>query len=380
MAIQLIPLPPSIWTSLPGRDVIASLGEVTGMGDIWRPLTFSPMKTANSLASLVVPVAGLMVLALLDDSGWRRLPWVFMVAGLGSALFSVAQIILPGATGLYLYEITNADSAVGLFSNRNHNALFLSVALLFCVIRLEQVSRKQYTPADLVAAVIALTIFAALLVNASRTGLAGLGLVGLIFGVRAILQWRAASARGENGGVRLLFGMAVGAASLALIGLFAAMGRSPAIERLIAHDAAEDQRLRSLPYVLDMLREFQPFGVGFGAFEQAFRTVEPESLLTPRYLNNAHNDWLQWPIEGGLPAIALLVVALFLIVRQVIRIARNQSGQAEMVSNAWLGILTVGIFALGSLIDYPLRTPSLMLLGAAALAMIFKPIANGMKG
>lgn len=373
MAIQLIPLPPSWWSALPGRQTIAELGELAGIADSWRPITFSPMKTGNSLASLVVPLAGLMLLALLDDKGWRRLPWIFITAGVASALFGIAQV-LTNADGLYLYAITNDGSAVGLFSNRNHNAMFLTVALLFCVFRLERTTRASLGPADLFAMVAALAIFAGLLVNASRSGLVGMAIVGVIFAVRAVYHWKTSNGAG---GLRVVIGAAAGVLSLALVGLFALLGRSPAIERLIEHDPLEDQRVQTLDTVLSMLAQFQPFGVGFGAFEYAYRTKETEALLSDRYLNNAHNDWLQFPIEGGVPAILLGLAVIALLVLRTMKVARLRGADAVLHSNAWLGILTIGILALGSIVDYPLRTPSIMLLVVAAAAMMFKPLTSG---
>ena len=376
MAIQLVPLPPSIWAGLPGREVISELGMLAGLESTWRPITFSPMKTANSLASLVVPLAGLLVLALLDERGWRRLPWVFIVAGVASALFGVAQL-LTGVDGLYLYEITNDGSAVGLFSNRNHNAMFLTAALLLCVFRMERISRKQFGPAEIAAILAALAIFVGILVNASRSGLVGLGLVGLIFAARALLAWRSGKA---NGGLRLIISAIVGLLSLSLVALFAFLGRSPAIERLIQSDPAEGQRAQTLDTVLGMVTQFQPFGTGFGAFEQAFRTLESDDLLSARYFNNAHNDWLQFPIEGGLPAILLGLVAIVLLVLRTLRIVRNRPSDQMMADNAVLGILVIGVLALASIVDYPLRTPSIMLLVVAAAAMLFKPMATAARG
>lgn len=378
MVLQLIPLPPSLWAALPGREEIAALGEVTGLSDTWRPITFSVMKTSNSLASLVVPLAGLMLLALLDDRGWRRVPWIFMLAGLASGLLGLAQLLLPEATGLYLYDITNIGSAVGLFSNRNHNAIFLTIALLFCAIRIEKTSRNKFAVGDLGAIVCALVIFVGILVNGSRAGLVALGVVGVIVAVRHFFKWRASSGTGQKIALARLIGAGmVGACSLALVAVFVFAGRSPAVDRLLQEDPADDQRVQVLPVVLDMARDFQPFGVGFGAFEQAFRTVETEALLGPRYLNNAHNDWLQFPIEGGVPAVLMALAAIVLLAVQTVRNARKPSADQAMLSNAWLGILVIGILALASMVDYPLRTPSIMLLAVTAAAMFFKPLVDG---
>ena len=47
-----------------------------------------------------------------------------------------------------------------------------------------------------------------------------------------------------------------------------------------------------------------------GAFEKVFQANEPDALLGPVFLNHAHNDWLEAVITGGLPAAALLVIAV----------------------------------------------------------------------
>lgn len=381
IALQLVPLPPAWWSALPGHEPIVRLGELTGVADAWRPVTLSPMKTANSLASLMVPLAGLMLVALMDDAHWRRLPWVFIAAGAASALFGIAQILLPGMSGLYLYEITNDDSAVGLFSNRNHNAMFLSVALLFSVLQLERAKWGSVTPETLAAGVGALVIFAGILVNASRSGLVGLGLVGLIFAIRAVLQWRADRQAGQRGiPLRVIVGGALGLASVALVAVFAALGRSPAVERLLQHDPGQDLRVSALPTVMDILRDFQPFGTGFGAFEYAFRMREPEDMLGPRYFNNVHNDWLQFPLEGGIPAVILGLVVLALFTLRCWRLARGGTGEGAMRDNAVAGALTLVLLLIASIIDYPLRTPSIMLLAVIGAAMVFKPIATSPQG
>jgi O-antigen ligase len=381
IALQLVPLPPAWWSALPGHEPIVRLGELTGVADAWRPITLSPMKTANSLASLVVPLAGLLLVALMDDTHWRRLPWVFIGAGAASAVFGIAQILLPGVSGLYLYDITNDGSAVGLFSNRNHNAMFLTVALLFSVLQLERAKWGTITPETLAAGIAALVIFAGILVNAARSGLVGLGLVGLIFAIRAILQWRADRRGGQRGiPLRVIVGGGVGLASVALVGVFAALGRSPAVERLLEHDPGQDLRVTALPTVMDILRDFQPFGTGFGAFEYAFRMREPEDMLGPRYFNNVHNDWLQFPLEGGLPAAILGLLLLGLFALRCWRLARSGTGEGPMRINAVAGALALLLLLIASIVDYPLRTPSIMLLAVIGAAMVFKPIAASPQG
>ena len=94
MAMQLVPLPHSWWSSLPGRAEIARLDVLMGLGEISRPLTLSPQRTLNSLASLIVPLAAFMLLALMDSEGWRRLMKMIAVAGVASAVLGITQVSL----------------------------------------------------------------------------------------------------------------------------------------------------------------------------------------------------------------------------------------------------------------------------------------------
>lgn len=373
MVIQLIPLPPSWWSSLPGREEIIKIDELLGLSDLWRPLTFSPMKTANSLASLVVPLAALLVLALLDNEGWSRVRKVIVFAGLASALLGLAQITLPESPGLYLYEITNRGSAVGLFSNRNHNALFLNIALLFSLFESWKIAGKKSRAGDLLLAAVQMVLLLAILINGSRFGLVLLGFVGLVFAVRLMSRSRTQTKTARAGNTRNIVGLAIGLLALGLVGLFIAMSRIPALERLFSQSLDDDLRAQTLPHILGLMGDHFPYGVGFGAFEHAYRTIEPVSLLGPHYLNNAHNDWLQIVIEGGAAALILLVAGIYLLMKQAWLLwkARHRGEGHEI--GPWLGFLTLAMMAMHSTVDYPLRTPILMLVAATALAMIFRP-------
>ena len=55
-------------------------------------------------------------------------------------------------------------------------------------------------------------------------------------------------------------------------------------------------------------RSFLPFGAGFGTFDPVYRRFEPDALLSTIYLNQAHNEPMQLAMEGGIPALALLLV------------------------------------------------------------------------
>ena len=380
MAAQLIPLPPALWSGLPGREAIYEAGVLIDANEIWRPITLSPLRTLNALTSLVVPLSALMLLALLDEEGWRRVPILIVAAGIASALLGIAQVTLPGAASLYFYEITNQGSAVGFFANRNHNALFLNIALLISSWHVLP-DRPRWNPANLFTAAGHLILLLGILINGSRFGFALFGLVALILAFRFILRARSEGKLGQAGPLpQQMLAFLGGAVALGIIALFLASDRVPALSRLFEQDVAQDLRARSFATVWQMAGDNLPFGVGFGAFEQAYRKVEPDALLSSVYFNHAHDDWLQIVIEGGVPAILIFCFGLFLIVRRGFKIWQLRKLRATSLSEPLLGFLILTMIGLHIFVDYPLRTPIMMVIAAIALGWIFRSRNAAVKG
>jgi len=325
-----------------------------------------------------VPLAGLMLVALLDENGWRRTRMIIIVAGLASALLGIAQLTLRGSPGLYLYEITNSTNAVGLFSNRNHNALFLNIALLVWIFQ-DHRPQSFWAPASLLKVAGQLILLLAILINGSRFGFALLAVVGLIFAVRSVLAARAdttGSRAGRGRKRRIIAAVIAAIAATGLIVFFAALDQIPALSRLFEQDVAQDLRARSFPEVVQMAIGHFPFGVGFGAFELAYRNIEPDALLDRAYLNQAHNDWLQIVVTGGLPGVLIVFLGLFLVLKRVWTIWRSRRDSTADLSMPVLGFLMLFVFGLHSVVDYPLRVPSLMVVATIALGMLFSPLGS----
>mgnify|MGYP007125385276 CR=1 FL=1 len=72
---HLVPLPPAIWSQLPGRELVSEIDRAAGLGDVWRPLSLTPGATWNALHAQLVPLAALVLGAQLGrDDLWRLLP------------------------------------------------------------------------------------------------------------------------------------------------------------------------------------------------------------------------------------------------------------------------------------------------------------------
>ena len=129
MAIQLVPLPPSLWHALPGREILVELDAMHGLEDTWRPIAWVPMRGWNALMSMVVPIsAALLVLALRPNM--RSLLLIIVAIGVVDAALGLLQILAGSESALYYYTHTNAGSPVGIFANENHSAVFSAMVLL----------------------------------------------------------------------------------------------------------------------------------------------------------------------------------------------------------------------------------------------------------
>jgi O-antigen ligase len=106
-------------------------------------------------------------------------------------------------------------------------------------------------------------------------------------------------------------------------------------------------------------------GSGFGSFDPVFRVYEPDGLLSPNYLNHAHNDLLELAMVGGLPAMVLLVWFLVWLGTRGIAALRRSDGRTN-TRMARLGLLMLVMMLLSSLVDYPLRTPLVAAICAVA--------------
>lgn len=373
MAAQLVPLPPSIWTHLPWRETIAQLDQALGLAGTWRPITLSPMRTANSLASLAVPFAVLVLYCQLGERHRRQVLVALVGIAVAGAVLGFFQLFGGSGSSLYFYEVTHRGDATGFFANRNHHAAFLAIAMLIAVHLAMERGRQKDGAFRLLALAAAVVLLVGIVSNASRAGLLA-GAVALVF-VPLVIPGQEKSAGGAGGKQRRW----VTFASLALpaIGIFAVFAlsqRSPALGRLLADGAAEDLRFQILPVLLEMARAYQPWGAGFGAFEQAYRMAEPAALLVPNYFNHAHNDWLQLVIEGGLAGVLIVAATFVALALRVVALMRVAADDPR-ISRAWLGVATLAVLGVASLFDYPLRVPSLMAVGFIALVELFAPLS-----
>lgn len=350
VALQLVPLPPALWGALPGRTMLATAPTGSGIGSAWLPLTISRAATLNALSSLVVPVAVLTLVASIPISTLHRLAGVMLALVGAAALLGLFQF--TGATFDHPLINDQPGEIGGSFANRNHLALFVAIGILLAPGYLLVGDRPRRWQAAAVAG-LALLFVMILLAIGSRAGLV-LGAVAIVVGLAMVRSEVAAVMRRLPGRVRLLV---VGASALA-VGIVAAsvyLGRAQAIGRLQEEGIAEGLRGAIRPTVIDMIGTYFPLGSGFGTFDPAYRIAEPTDLLGPKYVNLAHNDLLQVPLDGGLAGALLLFSAIGWWALASVRAWGTQGTLTARLGSAILLLVMIG-----SALDYPARTPMIM--------------------
>jgi O-antigen ligase len=351
--VQLVSLPPTLWSELPGRHAFNDIAPFLGVPLPWRPMAISPPAALNALFSLIVPFVTLALVADADRERRMQLVTLLMVVVVATMAIGLLQF-----AGLALRNplLGRSDEVTGIFSNRNHFALFMALGCLLTPVWVFAEQRKPGWRAPVAIGLIALFVLA-ILASGSRAGMA----VGVIaMGMALLLGWRGIR-RSLSRYPRWVFPAVIGGivAATTILTLVSAMSnRAIAINRAMNVNVEQDMRSRGLPTVLEMVKEYAPTGSGLGGFDAVFRMHEPFDLLKPTFFNRAHNDFIEIVLDAGVPGLLLLLAAIVWWALTSFRAWRAGSGSEHMLPK--LGSAIVLLVLLASVVDYPARTPIIM--------------------
>lgn len=352
IALQLIPLPAAVWTALPMRGSLASaLQSLEGDLPSW-PLSIDPASTWWSLASLAPPIAAFMMAYTLRRDLVPAVLLAIALLAVASGLLEASQALVGDAFFIHPRSIDAGPS--GLFANQNSQATFLVIGLVALItLALMDKRARNWRPAFVAAG---LFLVVCVLMTGSRAGTT-------LLIVPALLIVAVAFARSSNKKTWAI-GSALGAASVPLLafGLLQIEQVRKLADRFsdLSSGRAED----IWPDSLYLAQEAWPWGMGVGTFRHSFELVERLEVVDQTTANRAHQDWLEFVIEAGLPGAILLAAAIAAIVWSVWK-KRKRLGQAEVFS-----IVALIVIALHSTVDYPLRAISLAVLASTAMAWI----------
>ena len=366
VTLYLILVPFPIWTLLPGHGLIEQIDSAAGIKDAHRTIAINPVAGFDTLLWFFTPAAVLILGAQLNSKERDLLLPIIIGLVVLSGFIGLAQSLGSSSGSLYFYQVTNHGSPVGLFANRNHQAITLAMAFPMLIVFAQRSVGQSNNVRRWIAFSIGLFVVPLLLVTGSRAGVfAG------IFGVAAaaVIYRRPKSEATKNRTFstqswQTIFVFVIILGLGAVTNLFS---RAAAIDRIF-NDSEQESRLAFWKPVAAMAQHYMPTGTGPGGFADSYRTIEPLSLLDFTYLNRAHNDWLEIFTEFGLIGATLMFAVVSWVTALGIKaFIDHRKGQSDLY--ACLGFVIIVILCIGSITDYPLRTPSIA--AVAVLAAIW---------
>ncbi len=415
LLLSVVPLPPTVLRfvaphayeitaqALPGWPDRAPFAEslaavelppvVLGFGPFptsWRPVALVPYDTAMTLWTAAAYAVAGSVVAFYP---WRasgipamtHLATVLITVGAFEALYGL--LLQSGGTRqIYWFECTS--DCVGTYTNRDHYAGLIEMALPLALARaaswlwLARRNRPQarravnlrakvaaYRDALAEPAVaqalciggVAILLFAALAVSASRSALAAT-LISL-----AIMTLVPPGNRRRVGFARRHI---AAAAALAIVaGLWVTFPRVS--ERFTRSEAWSDLRPAMWADTFAMARDFPLLGVGLGNFASAFELYRARTSEHWEFgISHAHNDYLEWLSEVGVPATLVSLGLLISFGRRVAQTVRHDPQATPEAFTRWGLAAGALVMVLHSWTDFNLHVP--------ANALVFTVLLGGL--
>ncbi len=365
--IQVVPLPAGLVKLLSPRAFAVhrslSVDGIAAAAPAWMPLSLSP---AASLSKLVLTLCyGLFAFLVLRTARTRRRLEILVLVILGSALFQAFYGMAETFSGHEMVlgrpKRYGLGSVTGTFVNRNHFAGFLEMAfplsLGYLLVKARYFQMERGLPLrrrilwfgqenlqwTFLYALASIFIGVGLVFSKSRSGIMILLLTVLLAGVAAA-AWRGLS--DEESGARRRFGRLVAGVFAVVLAAALYFGIGPIIARFAEADISKEARRTFYRTTARMIGDHPLFGTGKGSFPHAYAMYE--EVDDRLRLSFAHNDYLEFAAENGLPAGAALAAAgIGLAVVLAGRWRRRRSNFAKGIGlGALLGVAAILVHGL----------------------------------
>jgi O-antigen ligase len=364
IAVQLVPLPPSVWTSLPGRQDAAEGLRMLGQPLPWMPISLAPDRTWASALWLLPAIATLLAVVRLGSFKSNLFAWVLAAVTIISVGIGALQITGGEGSPWYLYKITNVGVTTGFFSNANHMATLLVctipfLAALYLDARAKGRSAQRTSGMFLALAGTLAVVFIGIAANRSLAG------IGLAIPVMAASALMIASRR------RRLPAWLYGLLALLMVGAVAVAFTSPFGASLNDEEAVASRETRSVSFsrTIGFTGDYLPVGSGIGTFGEIYPTHENPADVSRIYMNHVHGDYIEVALETGIPGMIAILLFLAWWARRAFAIWRGD--EPDYFARA-ATVASAAILA-HSLVDYPLRTAAISAVLAMCCALMAEP-------
>ncbi|MEX2648368.1 MAG: O-antigen ligase family protein [Alphaproteobacteria bacterium] len=366
-AVQAVPWTPVAWHHPLWAEAAAVLG---------RPLrgAISLDPAATTAAAMRFATYGAIFWIALQGGRARRRAraalLVLVVAGFGYCAYGLF-VDFSGANAILWFERwAYQDSVTSTFVNRNAFASYAGIVLIVTLGRLVDEAGRAGGEQPLTRAGLrALVEFLAgrgglLVVGAATAGFALLftdsrgGLVSVVFAL-VVLALLVGLSRHRRPAAAIAQAAAVATLGLVVVNL----AGDVALDRLARTVLDEEQRLAVYESLARAIVANPWTGVGLGSFATTFSLVRDVDLIRAGTYLKAHNGYLEWAFEGGVPALALIVLLIGSAAAACVAGALRRRRDA-----AYPGIAAavVTLVAVHSLVDFGPQTPAV----AATVALV----------
>jgi O-antigen ligase len=361
VGLQLVPVPPSVWSEHGPRAKILDGYRALRIADPALPLSVTPAASLDSLLGIIPPLAIFCAIVRLRAFRPIWLAAALLAGTIAGILIGALQVASSGSGSSlwYLYEETNVGTAVGFFANANHMATLLVIVLPFLAAVIASARRanlQRYSALVALAVGIGLVVMVGLALNGS---LAGYGLALPVIAASALIILPATSP------LRL---WAIGLACILVVAAVGALEVTSIGSSKFGNEATTsvESRKAILATTTTAMSDFLPFGSGLGSFRQVYHLYERPEQVTNTYVVHVHNDYVELALELGLAGMILIALFLAWWAVAVWRVWRT----AEAGPFARAASIASAAILVHSLVDFPLRTAAISASFAMCLALL----------
>jgi O-antigen ligase len=328
-----------------GALALFSLGQIFFRG------TVSAYSTRTELTLLVADIIVLFlagqVFRTVED--WRTFVWFIMIFGFIVAIFGILQQLTFNGKLYWFREMRYGGIPFGPYVNRNHFAGFMELVIPVSLVPLVlgKVRRERWY----IVGIFALVSIGALILSASRGGIVSFGVeLGVLFLV--LLLRRSGGQHVLAGGLVLLLAFLM----VSWLGVRQVLDRFSSLQSL---EVTVGKRAAMRHDTWGIFRDHLWTGTGLGTLPIVYPAYE--SLYDAKFVNHAHNDYLEaladTGIVGGLCCAAFLGLLFFTSLRALLLVDRPFAASLHLS-----GLLGCSGFLVHSFVDFNLHIPANALL------------------
>ena len=351
-------------------------------GTSFAPISLAPYETISQLFILLTYLAAFYLTLIICQhrNGSRHLVYALLALGTFEAFYGLFQY-LTGWQQIFTHVKTQEfEAATGTYINPNHYAGLLEMILPFglalAYYRVDEISRSQPCTRNRVRDFFssegahkllfwlssAIILFVALVFSGSRMGIiSAIASTLLIFALLATCGSRRISAA-----VLVILFLAAGVWMVVWIGPQPVMARFGTLGQEYA--ATGQNRWSIWQDTLQLVRQRPWLGTGLGTFLFAYPSVQ--NAFPANLVSHAHNDYLEFASELGLPSALLLFGSVFYVMLKSVRgfqVSEDPFHRAVQLGS-FGGLAAI---LLHSLADFNLHIPANGLLFAVVLGLAY---------